>query len=97
LLCFLPGTDLEIHYIWSNPRRSALKDVVFGEEVAKPKVCGRARPMAMSVGEMKLIFKYVLDVTTRQTQPIWNPPCGGNDGLSRVPALQQQQVIRDEA
>ncbi|GFF54670.1 hypothetical protein IFM51744_08427 [Aspergillus udagawae] len=40
---------------------------------------------------------YILDVTTRQTQPVWNPPWGGNEGLFRVPAIQQQQVIRHEA
>jgi hypothetical protein len=40
---------------------------------------------------------YILDVTTRQKQPVWNPPWGGNEGLFRVPAIQQQQVIRHEA
>jgi hypothetical protein len=36
---------------------------------------------------------HISDITTRQTQPGWDPPWGGSDGLLRVPAIQEQQVI----
>ncbi|KAE8401780.1 hypothetical protein BDV37DRAFT_285332 [Aspergillus pseudonomiae] len=39
---------------------------------------------------------YILDVSTRQIQGTWSAAWGGNDRLFRVPAIQQQQVIRDE-
>ncbi|KAE8134607.1 hypothetical protein BDV38DRAFT_285724 [Aspergillus pseudotamarii] len=40
---------------------------------------------------------YISDVTTRQSQPVWDAPWGGHDRLFRVPAIQQQQVIHDAA
>ncbi|KAL3410229.1 hypothetical protein V8F44DRAFT_550481 [Aspergillus fumigatus] len=40
---------------------------------------------------------YILDVTARKTQPVLNLPWGRNEELFRVPAIQQQQVIRNEA
>ncbi|OGM40373.1 hypothetical protein ABOM_010591 [Aspergillus bombycis] len=39
---------------------------------------------------------YILNLTTRQIRGTWSAAWGGNDRLFRVPAIQQQQVIRNE-
>ena len=41
--------------------------------------------------------EYLTNVTVRQTQPLKDISWGGSDRLFRIPAIQQQDVIRSEA